>query len=406
MDTKMRADPQVHAALRSNIEVMLAEARPRLLRLAQLQGVAPEAADDIAQETLLQAWRSLDHLRAPDRFDAWLDGICRNMCRRWARAQSAAPSALPLSAPWPGGASTEAPPELELPDPQAPDPAEALERQDLELLLDRALGHLPASARQIIELCYLAEVPQREAALRLGLTIGALELRLHRARKQLRDLLSSDLRADAEAFDLLPGTEPSTGWRESRLWCSQCGRQRLRGIFEPMPDGRVNLRLRCPACSPNFDVDMTDSGGLVELNGLRSFLPALKRIDQTTTPRYLQALAGERVRCLQCQEPMQVCILHADEMEVRFPPGQFYARLRCPLHGTSNISVKLAARWSHPVIETFMERHPRWVGEPDILTEYAGQPALRLCLADITSASRLTIFAHYPTLRVLATFET
>ena len=46
-----------------------------------------EAADDCVQETLIEAWRHLDQLRAPERFDAWLNGICRNICLRWQRAR-------------------------------------------------------------------------------------------------------------------------------------------------------------------------------------------------------------------------------------------------------------------------------------------------------------------------------
>ena len=51
-------------------------------------------------------------------------------------------------------------------------------------------------------MCYLTELPQREVALRLGVTINVLEARLHRARRQLRLVLSSDLRTDAQAFGL------------------------------------------------------------------------------------------------------------------------------------------------------------------------------------------------------------
>ncbi|HZR39337.1 MAG TPA: sigma factor, partial [Ktedonobacteraceae bacterium] len=67
----------------NRVEEALASARPRLLRLATVRGVAPDAIDDVVQETLLEAWQYLDRLRSPEHFDAWLDGICRNICRRW-----------------------------------------------------------------------------------------------------------------------------------------------------------------------------------------------------------------------------------------------------------------------------------------------------------------------------------
>src|SRR5579885_397406 len=69
-----------------DFERLLSEARPRLLYLAQRNGVPASAADDVVQEVLLEAWRSLEHLREPSRFEAWLDGICRNVSRRHLRA--------------------------------------------------------------------------------------------------------------------------------------------------------------------------------------------------------------------------------------------------------------------------------------------------------------------------------
>lgn len=405
-ETSMARDQPAHAALLNNIDSLLEAARPRLVRLVRLQGVVPDAADDIAQETLLAAWRSLHHLRAPERFDAWLDGICRNMCRRWASAQGAVTEQIrPIAVAWCNDEHEEEAQALDLPDPQALDPAEELDRQDLEVLLDRAMSHLPASAREALELCYLAELPQREAALRLGVTIGALELRLHRARKQLRDLLSGALRPDAEAFGLLPGTEPSTGWRESREWCNQCGRQRLRGIFEPLPDGRINFRMRCPTCSPNQTLDMNNSGGWIDMSNLRAFRPALKRLDRAMYPRHRQALAGASPPCPECQQPVQAQLVHTDDLDMRTVPDRFYAVLTCPNDHHSISWAGGVAGWGHPVVQAFRAQHPRWVSEPDTLTEYSGQSAIRFRMIDLASASRLTLFAQYPTLRALATYQ-
>ncbi len=82
------------------------------------------------------------------------------------------------------------------------DPLEAPDRQDMALLVDRAVGSLSGSAREVVELCYLLEVPQREAAARLGFSVSALEARLHRGRHQLRQALNGSLRAEAEVLGL------------------------------------------------------------------------------------------------------------------------------------------------------------------------------------------------------------
>src|SRR5262249_11459258 len=172
------------------------------------QGVPPDSADDVAQETLLEAWRHLAALSASEGFDAWLTAICRNVCRRYLRGRgrlAARQVRLPSHPAREEGADLDDTGPLDLPDPLAVDPSDELDRQDLETLLDHALGYLPKSARELVELCYLAEVPQREVALRLGLTIGALEARLHRARRQLRQVLGGALRAESLACDLALG---------------------------------------------------------------------------------------------------------------------------------------------------------------------------------------------------------
>src|SRR5581483_9956103 len=71
-----------------DLEAALTNARPRLLRLARTQGVAIDAADDVVQETLLEAWRHLDRLHTPQGIDTWLNQICVYVCLRWLRAQN------------------------------------------------------------------------------------------------------------------------------------------------------------------------------------------------------------------------------------------------------------------------------------------------------------------------------
>src|SRR5258708_26047407 len=139
----------------TGLDRALAAARPRLMRLAYASGVAPDEVDDAVQEALVVAWRRLDHLRSPERFDAWLDAICRHVCqhqvrkRRSITARQMTVADLLLICDGPDetlgsrGITGE-----------SFDPAEELQRQDLENLLHPALKQLPPSARQAARLCH------------------------------------------------------------------------------------------------------------------------------------------------------------------------------------------------------------------------------------------------------------
>src|ERR1051326_9495097 len=76
------------ADLQYDREHLFAGVRPRLLRLARLRGVAPDALEDVVQETLLVAWKKFDTLDSPEHAQFWLDEICRNICSRYLRASS------------------------------------------------------------------------------------------------------------------------------------------------------------------------------------------------------------------------------------------------------------------------------------------------------------------------------
>lgn len=378
---------------------LAAASRPRLIGFARAYGLTAEAAEDVAQETLFEAWRHLHRLHAPDGLDSWLSAICRNICLRHLRAAGLLARRevrLDIS---PTSAEDEHAREdvWQMADPSAVDLAEELDRQDLHALLDSALGQLSADARQLVELCYLEEQSQPEVALRLGLSLGALEARLHRARKQLRHLLNGSLRSEAESFGLMLDSASLAGWQETRLWCMACGRHRLHGMFEPLPDGGVNLHMRCPGCG--FEVN---SGGVVPLAGMRSFRPALKRMWQYVTPFITEGLIAGSQACPRCGARQSVRLSDPE----RQPAGPRWIGINvlmdCPSCGGSSDTNAALLALLHPDVQRFMAHLPRWHSEPETLLEHLGRPALQIRLADALSAARLTLLLDRQTLRVLA----
>src|SRR5688500_9180837 len=79
------------AAQTSVIDHSLADAAPeeraRLVRLCTRWTGNRDAAEDLAQETLFEAWRQAHKLYAPRGRSAWLAAIARNVCMRWSRKE-------------------------------------------------------------------------------------------------------------------------------------------------------------------------------------------------------------------------------------------------------------------------------------------------------------------------------
>lgn len=389
----------------------------RLARIARARGVDNGAIDDVVQQTLLEAWSHLDRLTSPAGFQLWIDEICRNVCRRYARSMQTdliRNVPLPLSCQDAESTSHEegTSPISDLPDPAAPDPLAVLSRQELALLLDHALGMLHQETRQVVEMCYLLELSHSEVAARLGITVGALQTRLHRARRHLRQVLSGPLYEEAAAFDLVAEREDDGKWIETRLWCSYCGRCHLQGSFvETEPGGNVNLHLRCPNCSQRYGLDTVHSMGMVTLGRLRSFRPAWKRTMQGFSELVLLGLQQGERPCPWCGSPTSIQVADAEAAEDGAPPlgtNRFWIRWSCArcmtlvcLPGDLPL-IDQVVYWSHPQAREFMAQYPRWLSTPGTPLEYAGQAALCFQITDTGSAANLTILAHRHTLRVLA----
>lgn len=57
--------------------------QPRIYGYVKLRISDMHAIDDIAQETFITAYRSLDRCKNPGNFKGWLFGIANNFCLKW-----------------------------------------------------------------------------------------------------------------------------------------------------------------------------------------------------------------------------------------------------------------------------------------------------------------------------------
>jgi RNA polymerase sigma-70 factor (ECF subfamily) len=95
-----RSDAHILAAVRAGDAAAFSELAerhaPRIYRLAlSALGDATEA-EDVTQETLIQAYRCAGRFNGSTNAGPWLLGIAANRCRMWARGKG--PSAVPLEA--------------------------------------------------------------------------------------------------------------------------------------------------------------------------------------------------------------------------------------------------------------------------------------------------------------------
>ena len=156
-----------------------------LLRVARTLA-GPVDAEDLVQETLLRAWHAMDGFdgRYPR---AWLMTILRNTNMNMQRRQR------PLSVDN-IDTQTEATPAFGAPPQSTEDQIMATVLQDD---LHDAVQSLDARFRSVLLLVDVDDLSYAEAAEALGVPLGTVMSRLHRARKRVRQYLRPKLAASA-----------------------------------------------------------------------------------------------------------------------------------------------------------------------------------------------------------------
>ena len=142
-----------------------------------------EIARELVQETFLHAYLSLNHLRDDTRFKSWLYGIALNVCRNYLREQKTPVLSLEDMM---GGMYYDALNALAMME----DPQTLVEERELQRFVFDAVQSLSPKDREVTHLFYYEEMSLREIATTLDISVVAVKGRLHRARNQLRELLS------------------------------------------------------------------------------------------------------------------------------------------------------------------------------------------------------------------------
>jgi RNA polymerase sigma-70 factor (ECF subfamily) len=133
-----------------------------------------EDAYDVVQDAYLRAYRSISRFRGDARFSTWLYRIVANCASTFNTRRGRQRTEVLMD-----DDVVEANPDN--------DPVQAAEAADLRHAVDAAIQGLPPRLRSVIVLRDVYDLPHEAIAEELGISVSAAKVRLHRARRRLRE---------------------------------------------------------------------------------------------------------------------------------------------------------------------------------------------------------------------------
>jgi len=152
-----------------------------------------QAAEDVAQDTFLSAFRNVRRMRGPT-VRAWLLRIASNACIDEIRRRKRQPQ-ISLDLPAGDGEPVRT---IDTPDPEVGPEQQAL-RVELRDALCAELLRLPDDQRLVIILCDIEGLSYEEIAVAMETSVGTVKSRISRGRARLREavLARGELFGDA-----------------------------------------------------------------------------------------------------------------------------------------------------------------------------------------------------------------
>ncbi|HLZ58043.1 MAG TPA: RNA polymerase sigma factor [Ktedonosporobacter sp.] len=381
-----------------SLEPMLADERTRLVRFCAHISGNLDAAEDLAQETLLEAWRNQHKLADQGQAESrvkWLLAIARNVCLRWARSHG---RDLAHLAPLKQYAEETEETIEDIPANNCDIEIE-LERDELTQLLDRALALLPPATREVLIARYIHESSHADIIQRLGLSEDTLVQRLHRGKLALRRVITTHMPEEAAAYGLtVPAVEQLQ--QETRIWCPFCGTGRLIKYNDPPTQ---TTRFACSDCG---QVSLYYSEAC---SGLTSPRPILSRHLALLGNYYWQAINAGQITCPHCGNTAQAVPCNAEDIPSDYPhscgQGFYGIYIACP-----NCSMQEVNPLPHLTLDTpegrlFWQKHPRMRWLPGHEIEHSGQPAIIGSFQSLSASTQIDIIYHRETLKILNIHE-
>jgi len=178
------------AGKRDALETLLARHEPQVYRFSLRMCGNPEDAREVLQETLVTAFKGIRDFRGEAELSTWPYQVARSFCIkvRRRRVGGACMEGIPGR---PGGQGVA--------DASEAGPDARAHAREVGTVLKAALATLPDHYREVILLKDVEGLSAEEVAEVVGENVPGVKSRLHRARLELRRLLSAVLDAEAPA---------------------------------------------------------------------------------------------------------------------------------------------------------------------------------------------------------------
>ena len=159
-------------------------------------------AEDVTQEVFLKAYQNLGVFRQPYNFAGWLYTITVNCCRDWERrASRSTKREVPIEDAETGALEEQA--------------LQSYQDTELKRTVRNAIAALSESDRQVVTLHYMHGLTCKEVARYLGTSARAIEMRLYRARQQLKQEMLTTIQAAENEDTVFAHHTPKYSLREN-----------------------------------------------------------------------------------------------------------------------------------------------------------------------------------------------
>ena len=158
-------------------EELVVRYRPAVVRLARTI-VGVDHAEDVAQESLLLAFKAMPGIEEPRKFPAWLSAITRHRALRFSKSEAAQMG------------KRVALDEALLEKIEALAKPLAEKERDEEMIA--ALESLPADYAMPLRLRFLDEMPLNRIAAFMGIPLSTVKWRIHHGKKLLREKVKGE----------------------------------------------------------------------------------------------------------------------------------------------------------------------------------------------------------------------